>query len=59
MADNKRRQELPDDSPMKYLPGTIFFIMMNVGFVGLMMFKTVPFLVIGGVGALLIWLFYW
>jgi len=60
MKSRQSRNELPPkDSIIASLPGVICFILVNVGIIGLMAFKSYTAAGLGAIGVFIIWLLYW
>lgn len=60
MKSRQSRNELPPkDSFFASLPGAIGFILVNIGFVGFMAFKSKTAVTLGAIGVFIIWLLYW
>ncbi len=60
MKSRQSRNELPPkDSIFASLPGTVCFILINVGVIGVMAFKSFTAAVLGAIGVAVIWLLYW
>ena len=54
------RNELPPkDSIINSLPGVFCFILVNIGLIGFMAFKSYTAAALGAIGLFFMWLLYW